>query len=151
MNYYQILGLTSKATDSEIKEKYRKLAKRYHPDVKRTGDVDKFKRISEAYKTLIDKDKRRKYDDKLRGIRHVNINGDKVIDGISNLIKFTKKNREKMDTIIDSGMEILETITEMRTGRKVCPICKGQGRFQIKMPKTIMEVSCICQKRRKNA
>ena len=50
MNPYQILGLTSSATDEEVKQAYRKLAMKHHPD--RGGNESEFKKIKEAYETI---------------------------------------------------------------------------------------------------
>lgn len=62
-NYYEILDLPKTATTSDIKKKYRKLAVKYHPDKNKTQDTQEtFKRITEAYKTLSDKEKRKRYD-----------------------------------------------------------------------------------------
>ncbi|OGO07090.1 MAG: hypothetical protein A2Z76_02530 [Chloroflexi bacterium RBG_13_56_8b] len=63
-NYYNILGVNRSATEREIKQAYRKLARQHHPDVN-PGDKsaeEKFKRINEAYEVLSDEKKRRKYD-----------------------------------------------------------------------------------------
>lgn len=63
-DYYALLGVKKNATDKEIKSAYRRLARKYHPDVN-PGDKsaeDKFKEVSEAYDVLSDKEKRRKYD-----------------------------------------------------------------------------------------
>lgn len=62
-DYYKILELSKKATDSEIKKQYRKLARKYHPDVNKEPDAEKkFKDIAEAYEVLKDKEKRKAYD-----------------------------------------------------------------------------------------
>lgn len=64
MEYYEILGLSKSASQSEIKKAYRKLALKYHPD-RNQGDKaaeDKFKEINEAYAVLSDEEKRRQYD-----------------------------------------------------------------------------------------
>ena len=63
-NYYKVLGVDKKATDEVIKKAYRKLAMKYHPDHTK-GDKageEKFKKISEAYAVLSDKEKRHQYD-----------------------------------------------------------------------------------------
>ncbi|HHX67333.1 MAG: DnaJ C-terminal domain-containing protein [Miniphocaeibacter sp.] len=63
-DYYKILGVDKSATDAEIKKAYRKLAKKYHPDLNQGNEKasEKLKEINEAYEVLGDKDKRQKYD-----------------------------------------------------------------------------------------
>jgi molecular chaperone DnaJ len=64
MDLYVILGVRHGASDSEIKRAYRRLARRYHPDINpgdRTAEV-RFRQILEAYETLIDPDRRHRYD-----------------------------------------------------------------------------------------
>lgn len=60
-NYYSILGVTPDSSDAEIKSAYRKLARKYHPDVNPYGTA-RFKDITEAYETLSDAKKRIQYD-----------------------------------------------------------------------------------------
>jgi curved DNA-binding protein len=63
-DYYKILGLEPTADDKAIKTAYRKLARKYHPDVsKEAGAEDKFKEASEAYEVLKSPEKRAEYDD----------------------------------------------------------------------------------------
>ena len=69
-NYYQILGVDNVATDAQLKDAYRALAKKYHPDVRATGDsdvdhdpdVEKFRDVVEAYQVLSVKESRAAFD-----------------------------------------------------------------------------------------
>ncbi|MSQ06405.1 MAG: J domain-containing protein [Dehalococcoidia bacterium] len=63
-NFYDILGVSRTATDKDVRQAYRKLARQHHPDVNKgnKSSEEKFKSINEAYEVLSDAEKRRKYD-----------------------------------------------------------------------------------------
>lgn len=62
-DYYKIIGIDRKATQTEIKRAYRKLARKFHPDVSKESNADeKFKELGEAYEVLKDPEKREAYD-----------------------------------------------------------------------------------------
>lgn len=65
-SYYDILGVAENASASDIQTAYKKLAHKHHPD-RNKGDEEHFKKISEAYSTLKDSDKRAQYDQSRRG------------------------------------------------------------------------------------
>ena len=63
-DYYGVLGVSRGASEKEIRQAYRKLARQYHPDVNKSDDTaeEKFKEINEAYSVLSDEESRKKYD-----------------------------------------------------------------------------------------
>lgn len=75
MNYYDILGISNTATNSEIKKAYKTLVKKYHPDVfegdKSVAD-SKIKQLNEAYEVLSNADERAKYDEALLAVSNEN-------------------------------------------------------------------------------
>jgi DnaJ-class molecular chaperone len=81
--YYQLLEVPSNATMANIKNNYLRLAKIYHPDVYKGKDKDRFQRIQEAYKVLIDKVKRVRYDEEIG----ISVNTDRGAQD-----EFTQKN-----------------------------------------------------------
>jgi curved DNA-binding protein len=69
-DYYKILGVERNAGEDDIKKAYRKLARKYHPDVSKEANAkEKFQEVSEAYETLRDKEKRAAYDSLGSGFR----------------------------------------------------------------------------------
>lgn len=67
-DYYKVLGVSEDASQDDIRKSYRKLARKYHPDVSKEADAEeRFKEVGEAYEVLRDEKKRRAYDDLRKG------------------------------------------------------------------------------------
>ena len=97
-DYYKILDVSRNATEKEIKSAYRKLARKYHPDVNKSKDAsEKFKDVNEAYEVLSDPQKRHRYDSlganwqqgaeftPPPGFENININFGKGFGGFKNM------------------------------------------------------------------
>ena len=69
MDYYVVLGIAEDADDETIRSAFRALARRYHPDVGAGSSPVEFQRAREAYETLADPERRRRYDRQLRSAR----------------------------------------------------------------------------------
>ena len=69
MNYYVVLGIVEDADEDTIRSAFRALARRYHPDVGAGSSPVEFQRAREAYETLADPERRRRYDRQLRDAR----------------------------------------------------------------------------------
>src|SRR5713101_4563113 len=81
-DYYKTLGVSKNATEKEIRQAYRKLARQYHPDVN-PGDKaaeEKFKEINEANEVLSDPEKRKKYDELSSYYQHRTMNEEDLDD-----------------------------------------------------------------------
>lgn len=94
MDYYGILGVTEQADAEQIKQAYRKLAKKYHPDLNpgSAGAEAKFKDVVEAYETLGDAEKRKAYDEKRKttGTRAGTGSGNRAVKPDMDIANFTK-------------------------------------------------------------
>ena len=99
MNFYEILGVTPESSLAEIKAAYRKLARKYHPDVNPSG-AKRFKQISLAYETLTDEKKRKNYDT-INGIFKKETTNpaekNKKFDDYSEQLKKNKTKKKSMD------------------------------------------------------
>ena len=69
MDYYVVLGVTEDADEETIRSAFRALARRFHPDVGAGSSPAQFQRAREAYETLADPERRRRYDHQLRASR----------------------------------------------------------------------------------
>lgn len=126
-NFYQILGVKESATQDEIKKAYRKLAVEHHPD--KGGSEETFKKISEAYDTLSDQNKRNQYDNSRKNPFN-GMGGNPFEDIFGNY--YTQRKRAVPDKVIDIEIGTLESynssdkvITYQR--KHACDSCNGNG------------------------
>ena len=129
-DFYQILGVNQNATQDEIKKTYRKLAVEHHPD--KGGDENKFKKISEAYDTIGDENKRTQYDNQRRNpFANMGGGGFNPFEDMFNQMHSQRK-RAVPDKVIEVVIGTLEsfrgsdkTIKYVRESK--CGGCNGNG------------------------
>lgn len=134
-DYYNILGVSKSATDEEIKNAYRKLAKTHHPD--KGGDKSKFQEIQKAYETLSDRDKRANYDTPQQNLNQFPFNFHHPFFNQHNKSSIIKKN----DHIYNCHISLKDVYTgiqkKLRVQRnkicknckQICTLCNGTGRL----------------------
>ena len=151
-DYYEVLGVSSNATQDEIKSAYRKLAKQYHPDL-HPGDeaaAEKFKQVNEAYSVVGDPDKRQRYDrgemdmDGQGGFNPFSGGGftatgfDDIFDMFGSAFGFGGGSRRRSQTSAGSDIQYSLELTFMEsilgckkqisfTRVEKCPTCGGSG------------------------
>ena len=154
-DYYEVLGVSKNATDDEIKSAFRKLAKKYHPDINKDPDAPaKFKEAQEAYAVLSDKDKRSKYDqfghsafDNMQGgfgaggfdFSDFDINLDDILGNVfGSGFGYSGRGRNRKTRGSDLLKEVRLTFEEAVFGcekdlkidvNEKCPECNGEGGF----------------------
>jgi curved DNA-binding protein len=109
-NHYSILGVSNTASQDQIKQAYRKLAKQHHPDT--GGDETKFKEVNAAYQTLKDENKRQEYD---QPAQKMNINPTDFEDMFSSF--FNQNNLHRRNKDIKIAVTI--TLEEVATGKEI--------------------------------
>ncbi len=159
MDLYRILGVGRDATPEEIKKAFRKKAKQFHPDLNPEYQ-EIFKQITHAYDTLIDPEKRKKYDETLKnfekkdfsriigdiladflGFHTKPVSGENITakinisleEGYFGTVKTVKyKRKVKCENCAGRGITSFSRITE-------CPKCRGSGRVK----KAFIEIPCL--------
>ena len=111
---YKILEIERNSSPEEIKSAYRKLSKKYHPDVKDTGNEDKFKEINNAYETLSDPNKKQIYDSGGTNNRFQShgFNMEDIFSNFGNIFgnQFNRKSRKGADLRVQISVSIDDII-----------------------------------------
>ena len=139
-NYYEVLGVEENASIDEIKQKYKSLAKQFHPDVCDDHDAEeKIKAINEAYEHIGDENKRAQYDaQRSGGFGGFGGFGDPFnnpFGGFTDMFNFQqprmRQNSDiRMAVSIDYEQSLVEHKTVINYNRKVmCSDCNGEGAF----------------------
>ena len=158
-DYYEVLGVSKSASQDEIKSAFRKLAKKYHPDVSKEPDAEaKFKEAQEAYAVLSDSDKRKQYDQFGHaafeqggagaggfggGFSGFDFSGfdygdifDNIFDGIGGFGRRNSSNRSRRgsDSLMGMKLTFLEAVFGCKKDISLdvieeCDNCNGKGGF----------------------
>lgn len=154
-DYYEVLGVSKTASQDEIKSAFRRLAKKYHPDVSKEPDAaEKFKEAQEAYAVLSDENKRRQYDQFGHSAFTNNQGGFSGFDGFdfgsmddifgdifknfgfgsSRSSRGSSRRQDGSDLLYRMSISFEEAVNGSKRDIKVecedeCHECKGQGGF----------------------
>ena len=153
-DYYEVLGVSKTASQDEIKSAFRKLAKKYHPDVSKEPDAaEKFKEAQEAYAVLSDEEKRKQYDQfgfnafnnqgasgfDFSGFDFSDIFGDLFGSGFGFGNNYSRGNRQTKgrDTLINVKLTFEEAVFGCKKEINInttenCRECNGHGGFNSK-------------------
>jgi molecular chaperone DnaJ len=145
-DYYEVLGIPRTASQDEIKQAFRKLARQFHPDVSKEPDAeDKFKEINEAYSVLSDEQKRARYDrygsaglGDMGGAQSYNVHFEDIFDelfgGLGGSSRGSRRNAPRRGR--DLQMQVDLTFEEAIFGaekeiqferEETCSTCRGNG------------------------
>jgi molecular chaperone DnaJ len=159
-DYYEVLGVSQDASDREIRSAYRKLARKYHPDVSDEPDAhERFQEIGQAYAVLSDAERRARYD----RFGHAGLEGGGVDFGMPDIFELFRTvvggfgfGEERAPRGSDVAYDLEVTLAEVATGvereiavsrfamcdecggegaapgsvRQKCPTCRGMGRVR---------------------
>jgi molecular chaperone DnaJ len=158
-DYYEVLGVQQDANDKDIKDAFRKLTLKYHPDRnKSSGAEERYKEIAEAYAVLSDTDKRRQYDQKGPDSSFEGgLMGDSIMNDFLSRGKTRKQTKGNnlnitaqvsLDRIYTGGNEVIHfqrqvpckdckgSGAEAGSAPRACDNCSGSGRKVFKSEKT---------------
>lgn len=138
MNYYETLGVDKSATPEQIKQAYRRLASKFHPD--KGGDTAKFQEIEEAYRVLSDPDQRGAYDHPRPSMNQFNFNmggGNFDFDTIFNMFGARPNMHQRAPTArMNLWIQLVDVATGgMRTVTVGTP--QGQQVVEIEIPRGV--------------
>jgi len=117
MNYYDIFGLSQTASEKDINDTHRALAKKYHPDINDSQDAhEKMTKLNEAYEVLSDKTKRSEYDNKLK--THERIKTVEFQDKRTERAEFLRKQAEEKLKNEEKKRQIIMAQAKKRADKK---------------------------------
>lgn len=155
-NYYEILQIEKTATQNEIKQSYKRLAKIHHPD--KGGDTEVFQKLQVAYETLSDEDKRRQYDNPMPDMSNIMHPGNMFFNmsdfgfGFGNRIKKSNHQHKIKISLEDVFRGIKKSLNikfEIKCENciKTCDVCNGSCKIrkviQLGMMQILQEQPCL--------